>query len=50
MKQNHLRFYFPGLSEDQPYKEDKFRYCYTFFKRISTKRQKNDIGDVSKKL
>jgi len=44
-EQNRLRFYFPGKdNEHQPYKHDKFRYCYTFFKKMG-KRGHNDIGD-----
>jgi len=31
--QNSLRFYYPGTTPGQPFKEDSFRYCYTFFKR-----------------
>jgi len=36
-KQFKLRFYFPGQSPGEPHKEDTFRYCYTFFKRMSNR-------------
>ena len=45
-EQYRLRFYFPGETEEQPYKADNFRYCYTFFKRMGN-RGVSDIGDVS---
>ena len=45
-KQFKLKFYFPGNSPGEPHKEDTFRYCYTFFKRMGN-RGVSDIGDVS---
>jgi hypothetical protein len=45
-KQFSLKFYFPGQTTGEPHKEDTFRYCYTFFKRMGN-RGVSDIGDVS---
>ena len=37
------RFYFPGISEGQPYKHDYYRQCYNITKTL--KNQKTPVGD-----
>ena len=39
------RFYVPGVTPGQPFKEDEFRYCYTFFKKMGKVSKRADIGD-----
>ena len=47
LEQFHRNFYIPGVSPGDPVKEDKLRYCYTFFKLLGSCSKRNDIGDVS---
>jgi hypothetical protein len=47
LEENHRNFYIPGVSPGDPKKEDKLRYCYTFFKILGTSSKRGDIGDVS---
>lgn len=47
LEQFHRNFYIPGVSPGDPVKEDKLRYCYTFFKLLGSSSKRNDIGDVS---
>ena len=47
LEQFHRNFYIPGVSPADPVKEDKLRYCYTFFKLLGSSSKRNDIGDVS---
>ena len=47
LEQFHRNFYIPGVSPGDPIKEDKLRYCYTFFKLLGSSSKRNDIGDVS---
>ena len=47
LEQFHRNFYIPGVSPGDPVKEDKLRYCYTFFNLLGSSSKRNDIGDVS---
>mmetsp|Transcript_18843 Transcript_18843/g.28976 ORF Transcript_18843/g.28976 Transcript_18843/m.28976 type:complete len:115 (+) Transcript_18843:143-487(+) len=39
------KFYFPGHTSGQPHKVDKFRYCYTFFRKTAEDEKKEERFD-----
>ena len=43
-KERKLLFYFPGKSEGQPFKADKFKQCYHFVKQVVPDDQVDKFG------
>ena len=44
-KKHEPTFYFPGSTPGQPHKVDRFRYCYSFFRRVKEESKQDENFD-----